>query len=62
MYKEQERALYLASAPLSITKAVKQINKMYGIKIPITENQTQMIYLKNNEVQQKILEAVLAIC
>ena len=62
VYKELERALYLASAPLSITKAVKQINKMYGITIPITENQTQMIYLKNNEVQQKILEAVLAIC
>ena len=62
VYKELERALYLASAPLSITKAVKQINKMYGITIPITENQTQMIYLKNNEGQQKILEAVLAIC
>ena len=62
VYKELERALYLAGAPLSITKAVKQINKMYGITIPITENQTQMIYLKNNEVQQKILEAVLAIC
>ncbi len=62
LYKELERALYLADTPLSITKAIKQINKMYGVKIPIGENQSQMIHLKNNDAQQKIIDAVNAIC
>jgi transposase len=61
LYKELERALYQGEAPLSITKAIKQINKMYGVKIAITDKQSQMIHLKNNENQQKILDAINAI-
>lgn len=62
LYKELERALYQADTPLSITKAIKQINKMYGVNMLIGENQSQIIHLKNNDAQQKILDAVTAIC
>ena len=62
LYKELERALYQSDTPLSITKAIKQINKMYGVNMLIGENQSQIIHLKNNDAQQKILDAVTAIC
>lgn len=31
---------------------------MYGVSLPIGNNQFQMIHLKNNETQQKIREAI----
>jgi transposase len=39
LYKELERALYQVDSPISITKAIKQINKMYGVSLPIGNNQ-----------------------
>ena len=62
LYKELERALYQVDTPISITKAIKQINKMYGVSLPIGNNQFQMIHLKNNEIQQKIRDAIDCFC
>lgn len=58
LFKELERVLEENKSKISINQAVRQIRKMFGIKIPITENQYQIIHLKNNEIQQKIVNLV----
>jgi len=57
LFKELERVLYLDSPDISINVAIKAINRMYEIKFE-ANNIQQSIRLKNNSVQNKILEAL----
>jgi transposase len=57
LYKDLERVLSKDSA-ISIQKAIGAINKMYEVTIPVSENRYQSIKLKNNALQQRILELV----
>ena len=58
LFKELERILDEYEMNISINEAIRQIKKMFGVKIPITENQSQVIHLKNNQIQQKIVDLV----
>lgn len=58
LFKELERVLNEYEPEISINKAIKHINKMYEIVIPNANNKKQTILLKNNEVQQKIIDLV----
>jgi len=58
LYKELERILIECEPEISINKAIKCINKMFEVVIPISNNSSQIILLKNNDTQQKILNVV----
>ena len=60
IYKELERVLNQKDSGISINKAIKQIKKMFAIKIPITTKHFHTIPLKNNEIQQKIVDLINA--
>lgn len=57
MHKELEKALNAQKESISIKKAIKSINKMYEVVI---EDKTfkQRILLRNNHMQQKIMDIV----
>ena len=57
LYKDLERIL-LNQTDISINKAIKAINKMYEIVVPIPGNKIHSIRLKNNEIQQQIIELI----
>lgn len=57
LYKDLERILAV-STDISIKKAIEKINKMYEIVIALPGNRTHTIRIKNNKIQQKIIEAV----
>jgi len=57
LFKELERVLYLESPDISINAAIKAINRMYEITFESNKSQ-QSIRLKNNPVQNRILEAL----
>ena len=42
----------------SMKKAIKQINRMQEIMVNLPGNRIHKIKLKNNELQQKILDAI----
>ncbi|MCK5170954.1 MAG: IS1634 family transposase [Bacteroidales bacterium] len=58
IYKDLERILYDNEPGISINQAIKSINKMYEVVIPLSGNRTHKIRLKNNELQQKIINAI----
>ncbi len=60
LYKELERILSQDKTGISINKAIKQIKKMFGIRVEITCDQFQTIHLKNNEMQQRIVDLINA--
>lgn len=57
LYKDLERILYKHTT-LSIKKAIYQINRMQEIMVKLPGNRVHKIKLKNNELQQGILNAV----
>jgi transposase len=58
LYKELERVLAKHYQDMSIIKAIDQINKMYEVMVQINEMQKVNIPLRNNQPQQKILDAL----
>lgn len=57
LFKDLERIL-LQTSNISINKAIKSINKMYEIIVPIPGNRFRSIKLKNNETQQQIIDLI----
>lgn len=57
LYKELERVL-IEDKEISIKKAIKAINKMYEIARANNEKNTNPIRLKNNKLQQRIIDIV----
>ncbi len=57
MHKELEKTLNKHMADLSINKAVKSINRMYEVVIK-NKAYKQRILLRNNHIQQKIMDIV----
>lgn len=57
LHKELERALIQNQTGISINKAIKSINKMYEIVLD-TKSAINNILLKNNDVQQKIIDTI----
>lgn len=62
LYKDLERILQTHYPEISINKAVKQINKMYEIVIPLPGNNFKTIRLKYNSEQKKIMDAINKNC
>ena len=60
LYKDLERVLIKSQLDISINEAIKQINKMFGIRIQIDKDIFQMIHLKNNKIQQGIIDIIEA--
>lgn len=58
LYKDLERVLADNIPEISINKAVKQINKMYEVVVPLFDGQTRTIRLKYNHEQAKIIEQI----
>ena len=59
LFKDLERILTL-NTNISIKKAIKAINKMYEIVVPLPGEQIHTIRLKNNETQKQIIELIEA--
>jgi len=59
LFKDLERVLLLNSN-ISVKKAIKAINKMYEIIVRMPEDRAHTIKLKNNKVQQQIVELIEA--
>lgn len=57
LYKDLERVLSVNTS-ISIKKAIKQINRMQEIMVSLPGNRIHKIKLRNNELQQGILDAV----
>ena len=57
LYKDLERVLSRHTS-ISMKKAIKQINRMQEIMVNLPGNRIHKIKLKNNELQQKILDAI----
>jgi transposase len=57
LYKDLERILSV-STNISINKAIDKINKMYEIIVPLPGNRSHSIRLKNNKIQQQIIDAI----
>jgi len=58
LFKELERTLIVNGTQISINKAIEAVNKMYEVVIPKANGKAQTILLKNNDIQQKILDFV----
>ena len=56
IFKELERIIEKNKLDLSVTEALKLINKMYGIKLQTSNN--KVVHLRNNDVQRKLLEII----
>jgi len=59
LFKDLERIL-LQNSNISVKKAIKEINKMYEIIVRMPGDRIHTIKLKNNEVQQQIIELMEA--
>lgn len=57
LYKDLERVLSVNTS-ISIKKAIKQINRMQEIMVSLPGNRIHKIKLRNNELQQSILDAI----
>jgi transposase len=57
LFKDLERIL-LNTSDISIKKAIKAINKMYEIIVPMQGERICTIRLKNNKTQQQIIELI----
>ena len=60
LYKELERVLNKNDAGISINKAIKQIKKMFAVRLQLTNEHFQTVPLKNNKIQQKIVDLINA--
>ena len=60
LYKELERVLFESHLDISINKAITQIKKMFGVRIQVDKDKFQIIHLKNNGIQQSIVDIVTA--
>lgn len=60
LYKELERALGFCTYNISINTAIKQIKKMYGIRVETSAGIFQTVPLKNNPIQQTIIDIINA--
>ena len=60
LYKELERVLGFCTNDISINTAIKQIKKMYGIRAQISDGIFQTVPLKNNPIQQTIIDIINA--
>jgi transposase len=60
LYKDLERVLSIRTS-ISMKKAVKQINRMQEIMVRLPGNRIHKVRLKNNELQQGILDAIEAV-
>ena len=58
LYKEFENTLKKHSSSISILKAIEATNKMYEITIQDEQGLPRNIKLKNNEIQQEILDLI----
>ena len=59
LYKDLERVILMRTS-IYMKKAVKQINRMQEIMVKLPGNRIHKIKLKNNELQQEILDAIEA--
>jgi len=59
LYNDLERVLSMNTS-ISIKKAIKQINRMQEIMVSLPGNRIHKIKLRNNELQQGILDAINA--
>ncbi len=59
LFKDLERILTL-NTNISIKKAIKAINKMHEIVVPLPGERIHTIRLKNNETQKQIIELIEA--
>ena len=57
LYKELDRYLHENHSEISMNKAIDQINKMYAV-VPDPANEKNIIRLKNNALQNEILNIV----
>ncbi|MCF8379331.1 MAG: IS1634 family transposase [Bacteroidales bacterium] len=57
LFKDLERIL-LQTSNISINKAIKAINKMYEIIVPLPGDRFRSIKLKNNETQKQIIDLI----
>jgi transposase len=60
LYKELERVLMFCTNNISINTAIKQIKKMYGIRVQISGGIYQTVPLKNSPIQQTIIDTINA--
>ena len=60
LYKDLERVLSVNTS-ISIKKAIKQINRMQEIMVSLPGNRIHKIKLRNNELQQSIIDAIEAV-
>ena len=58
LYKELERVLHQYAPDISIKKAIEVTKKMYEVVIELKNDQFLTIQLKNNEVQQTIINII----
>lgn len=58
LFKEFERKLIESKSDISVNQAIKQINKMYEVVFQYPNGNNQHIALKNNAIQQQIMEVI----
>ena len=58
LYKELERTLKTNNSKISITKAIEEIKKMYEVDFIDNNMQKVTIQLKNNPIQQEIIDII----
>lgn len=58
IFKEFERALINKGTGISVNQAIKQINKMHEIVFEHSNGNVQRVLLKNNPVQEQIMETI----
>lgn len=58
IFKEFERSLIENATGISVTQAIKQINKMHEVVFHYSNGNSQRILLKNNPVQEQIMDII----
>jgi transposase len=60
LFKEFERVLAQGKVKVSVNQAIKQINKLHEIVYQYPNGNNQWILLKNNPIQEQIMEVIKA--
>jgi transposase len=58
LFKELERVLVENQTNISVNQAIKQINKMYEVVFQYANGNNQKVLLKNNPVQEQIMQII----
>jgi len=58
IFKEFERVLHESKTGISVSQAIKQINKMHEVLFQYSNGNTQRVLLKNNPIQEQILQVI----